>query len=504
MIKFTAGSTGMKICFAGTNTANLMASFARGFQELGFAVDCFVEKDASFYGSNQLMRFDRNDFVKSASIGPDGAPIVAPTDAFFEFVEPYDVFIFVTGPTLLPALADLPLLKRMGKKIVVQSTGSCSRFIYPTALYRKYCNRVFQIGSYEQKYLTHLTTQRSYTPYETSSDVYPRSLAAKIYREAMIALYTDAHGSWAEAASLTTAPFYISPNALILDNIKSNIPGRKVPLIIHAPSNRCYKDSDFIERSIAELKEEGLEFHWQVLTGLPNAVVKTLLRSADIAIDAISCGMYGVFACEAMASGCLVLGTNQPEAEPLPFNRPVVPISRENFKEQVRHAVLDLDFRLRQAEAGIEYVRTINSPQASAKYMLTCLQRAERSDYDYYPTLFLDNPFVPDYAGWIKKHDLKLFFSDAPFKISNKKEYIPPYIRILLLKALQMRGVHPQTNLSAFLSEFLQVPSVRSDLIPRWNTDGLSKVNPWLWLGQNAGAGFAAPPHHTASPERSL
>lgn len=443
-------------------------------------------------------------FVKDISTFPNGGPKVTPSDAFFQFVEPYDIFLFVTGPTLLPAFADLPLLRNMGKKIIFQSTGSCSRFLFPTARYRNYFNTPFPVDIYEKKYLVTSATQQSFTPFARSADTYPTNLAAKIYREAMIALYTDAHGSWAEAASLTTAPFYISPNALILDNIKSNIPGRKVPLIIHAPSNRCYKDSDFIERSIAELKEEGLEFHWQVLTGLPNAVVKTLLRSADIAIDAISCGMYGVFACEAMASGCLVLGTNQPEAEPLPFNRPVVPISRENFKEQVRHAVLDLDFRLRQAEAGIEYVQTINSPQAAAKYMLTCLQRAERSDYDYYPTLFLDNPFVPDYAGWIRKHNLKLFFSDEPFKISNNKEYIPPYIRILLLKALQMRGVHPQTNLSAFLSEFLQIPSVRSDLIPRWNSDGLSQVNPWLWLGPNAGDGFADIHHHTARPVKSL
>ena len=494
----------MKICIAGTNTANLLASFALGFHALGHEAHAFIEKGNSFYTTRLLHHFDRKFFVKDITISPDGGPKVMPSDAFFQFVEPYDIFLFVTGPTLLPAFADLPLLKTMGKKIIFQSTGGCSRFLFPTALYRNYFNTPFPVDTYEKKYLATSTTPQNFTPFADSADTYPHSLAAKIYRETMIALYADVHGSWAEAASLTTAPFYISPNALIMDDIKSNIPHRKIPLIIHAPSNRCYKDSDFIEKSIAELKEEGLEFHWKLLTGLPNAVIKTLLRSADIAIDAISCGMYGVFACEAMASGCLVLGTNQPEAEPLPFNRPVVPISRDNFKEQVRHAVLDLEFRVRQAEASIEYVRTVNAPQASAKYMLSCLQRADRNDYDYYPTLFLDNPFIPDYAGWIRKHNLKLFSTDASFKISSAKEYIPPYIRILLLKALQTRGIHPQTNLSSFLSEFLQLPSVRSDLIPRWSTDGLSQVNPWLWLGPNAGAGFSALHHHTAPPVTSL
>lgn len=81
---------------------------------------------------------------------------------------------------------------------------------------------------------------------------------------------------------------------------------RERPVVVHAPSRRGLKGSEAIGPALRALDAEGLITYREV-TGVPFAQMPALYGDADIVVDHFVMGGYGVAACEAMASGRLVL-----------------------------------------------------------------------------------------------------------------------------------------------------------------------------------------------------
>jgi glycosyltransferase involved in cell wall biosynthesis len=79
------------------------------------------------------------------------------------------------------------------------------------------------------------------------------------------------------------------------------------PLIIHAPSKRAIKGTASVLNCIASLKAEGYDFDFKLVEGLSNNSAKELYTEADIVIDQLRIGWYGVLAVECMALGKTVL-----------------------------------------------------------------------------------------------------------------------------------------------------------------------------------------------------
>ncbi len=61
----------------------------------------------------------------------------------------------------------------------------------------------------------------------------------------------------------------------------------------------------------------------------------------------------------------------------------------------------------------------------------------------------------------------------------------------LLCRALFKAGVHPHTDMEKFLAAGF-VEKLQTRYLPRWDISRLRQVNPWLWLGENAGKGIAS------------
>ena len=168
----------------------------------------------------------------------------------------------------------------------------------------------------------------------------------------------------------------------------------------------------------------------------------------------------------------------------------MIPITRANLKEQIRRAVLDLPFRRRVAEAGIEYVNAVHRPAVAAAYLISCLERAQQKTYDYYPTLFLDTPFRPDYQAWIEETHAQIYMPDGQGEPNHRKDTVPPFLQQMFSKALFKAGVHPETDMERFLRFGYTLDKFQPHLLRRWDASKLIKVNPWLSLGERAGDGL--------------
>ena len=73
------------------------------------------------------------------------------------------------------------------------------------------------------------------------------------------------------------------------------------PLVVHAPTDRLGKGTRFIEKAVASLKSKGFEFEFVLIEKMANSEAKAVYEKADLVIDQLLAGWYGVFAVEVMA-----------------------------------------------------------------------------------------------------------------------------------------------------------------------------------------------------------
>lgn len=79
---------------------------------------------------------------------------------------------------------------------------------------------------------------------------------------------------------------------------------RETPVVLHAPTSK-EKGTFAVEKATAALGEK---IEYRRLSGIPNREMPARIADADIVIDQLLVGSYGVAACEAMAAGRAVIG----------------------------------------------------------------------------------------------------------------------------------------------------------------------------------------------------
>lgn len=73
--------------------------------------------------------------------------------------------------------------------------------------------------------------------------------------------------------------------------------------VVHAPSHRGAKGSQFVFAAVERLRSEGHRFKFTVVEGMSRAEAKEVYSTADIIVDQLLAGWYGGFAVECMALG---------------------------------------------------------------------------------------------------------------------------------------------------------------------------------------------------------
>lgn len=87
-----------------------------------------------------------------------------------------------------------------------------------------------------------------------------------------------------------------------LNDLRSAEPSSDLPLkVVHVPSSRATKGTDAIEKTMHELVAEGYQFDFRIVEHVSHEQALEAMRTADVVIDHVQIGWYGVVSVEAAA-----------------------------------------------------------------------------------------------------------------------------------------------------------------------------------------------------------
>ena len=197
-----------------------------------------------------------------------------------------DVFHFYFGWTLVPRKATWPILKATRRKSVLHFLGSDIRGKAPDELRYARGADARIVGSYDA------------LRWVPDAEVIPPGLDLRQY---------DA-----------THP-----------------EERARPIVLHAPSSRRRKGTEHVVEAC-----EGLDVDLDIVEGLRHDEARRRYGRADIVVDQLNAGWYGIFALEAMALGKPVLSYLRPEAvqetqRALGVEVPIVHVTTETLRDRI-------------------------------------------------------------------------------------------------------------------------------------------------------------------------
>lgn len=127
--------------------------------------------------------------------------------------------------------------------------------------------------------------------------------------------------------------------------------------IVHAPSMRRKKGTEFVEASVAELQAEGLPVELVLVEKVPATEVRAFYERCDIGVDQVIYGWYGKVSVELMATGRPAVCFINDELLPHRADMPIVNANPRTLTDALRPLVTDAALRQKLGEDGIAYVR---------------------------------------------------------------------------------------------------------------------------------------------------
>ena len=144
---------------------------------------------------------------------------------------------------------------------------------------------------------------------------------------------------------------------------------RRVPLVVHAPSTPWLKGTDQVLAALQPIADAG-RIELRLVTGMPPDQAAELVRSADVVVDQVLLGLYGVLACEAMSAGRLVLGNVGDRLRSrVPVDVPVVEVTPGNLAEVLERFLGDPAAAREVAAPGRAFVERFHDGRYSAEVL---------------------------------------------------------------------------------------------------------------------------------------
>jgi len=247
--------------------------------------------------------------------------------ALLELLPRTDIFHFYFGYTLVPQIVQFPILRALGKKSLFHFLGSDIRGKTPEQL--KYAQRAGArvVGSYDA------------LPWVPDAEVIPPGIDLSAF-----------------------TPHYVSLT-------------KRRPLVVHAPSSRRRKGTEYV---IAACRQLPLDL--EIVEGLHHEEARRRYAAADIVVDQLNAGWYGLFAIEAMALGKPVVSFIHEDAARRTaeaFGRPVpiVRATKETLVDALRPLVDSPAERRRVGAESRAYVERVHDVERTADRLLDIYSR---------------------------------------------------------------------------------------------------------------------------------
>jgi glycosyltransferase involved in cell wall biosynthesis len=322
----------MRVLHSPINIAGGPGAISAGLRELGVESTLLVFNERPFERGFDV-NLELHDTRRTSSI-PFNLPKQLRTLAWA--LSRFDVFHFHAGLTLAPRRVTLPLLRARRKGIVFQSWGSDLRNRKASDVpYLKQAGAVI-VGSYQTLRLA------------------PR-------------------GPWPE--------YDVVPPAIVLDDWEpSPVEPREVLRVAHAPSKRAVKGTDAVLAAVESLRARGAPIELDLIEGVPNREARKRYASADVVVDQLRVGWYGMFAIESMALAKPVVVHLDEAAAAETEEAFGLPLPHVRADEQSLERVLGelVEMRAALPEVGRrsrEYVERIHGHTAVAKRVIDIYER---------------------------------------------------------------------------------------------------------------------------------
>jgi O-antigen/teichoic acid export membrane protein/glycosyltransferase involved in cell wall biosynthesis len=241
--------------------------------------------------------------------------------AFLQLLPKADVFHFYSGLTFIPKSFQFPILRLFRKKSVLHFMGSDIRGRSPEELGYTSSADAQIVGSYDA-----------------------------------IRWVPDAH--------------VVPPGIDLRDFRPVAESARSRPLVVHAPSNRARKGTEHV---VAACKE--LDVELEIVEGLHHEEARRRYERADIVVDQLNAGWYGLFAIEAMALGKPVVTSLHADAverteRAFGVQLPLVNASKESLVEALRPLVDSAEERARVGAESRAYVERVHDGDRNAELLI--------------------------------------------------------------------------------------------------------------------------------------
>jgi hypothetical protein len=327
----SAGSA-VRVLHSPLNVAGGPGAIAQGLRDLGVESTLLVFNERPFERG-----FDINLKLRDTS-RLTSVPLNLPKQlrALAWALPRFDVFHFHAGLTLVPRRLNLPLLRACRKGIVFQSWGSDLRGRRAEEVrYLRSAGAVI-VGSY-------LT----------------RRLAPS--------------GPWPE--------YDVVPPAVVLDDWEPvpTEPG-EVLRVAHAPSKRAVKGTDAVLAAVEALRARGAPLELDLIEGVPNLEARRRYAAADVVVDQLRIGWYGMFAIESMALAKPVVVHLDEQAaaeteEAFGLELPLVRADEQSLERVLAGLLEEPDALPRLGRRSREYVKRVHAHTAVARRMLEIYER---------------------------------------------------------------------------------------------------------------------------------
>ncbi len=151
-------------------------------------------------------------------------------------------------------------------------------------------------------------------------------------------------------------------------------PPSAVPIVVHAPSNRSIKGTEFLLAASEALRPTH-PHELKLVEGLPRDQALAIYAQADILVDQLRLGWYGALAVEAMARSVPVVAYLYEEdlariPQPMREELPIVNASPDTLTAALAQLLEDAALRQDLGRRGLRFVRRWHHPVKIARRML--------------------------------------------------------------------------------------------------------------------------------------
>lgn len=324
-----------KIVFASMEIANTMNLFTQSLRNKSYQAFCINYYPAYLnYKSDFIfdIRNNSSEYVMKKTI-----------EMAAYLISEFDVFHFFFNTSLVPDFSDLIVLKQLNKKVIMNNVGSDIRQYSKAVEMNQYWNLIkdtyftwinenknIQTISFFSKYIDNCIVPDD----ETIN--YVNNFYKKCFK-------------------------YQLPMDLEKYNFTDEFKNNGKLLLVHAPTSPIFKGTEYVIKTINNLKEN-YDFDFILIQNMSHEAAKKLYKKSDIVIDQVIAGSYGGLAVECMAMGKPVIAwISDYMKKKYPEELPIVSANPSNLYEKIEELILDKNKRIQLGIKGREYVEKYNN-----------------------------------------------------------------------------------------------------------------------------------------------